>query len=179
MDLIRKWGEGAWHRQWKETLAPDRREIASGPHRADLTLGNGVVVEIQNSPISAAEIARREAHYKRMAWIFEASKFEIGFWETRIRRLGLGLNVYGKPLMFPCEEWTLLRDAFPPWQFLNTKTKFRWNRARQYVFACRKDTFLDLGSGHILRLDWSKPRCRTIYGTLFTKEYVVEQLRAK
>jgi len=47
--------------------------VARGPHRADIVGNCGVVIELQHSPISALDIAAREAHYGDMVWLFDAT----------------------------------------------------------------------------------------------------------
>src|SRR3990167_10332836 len=48
------WYEGIsqWHLDWQDRVHEKHREIVIGPHRADIQLSNGQVIEIQNSPIS-------------------------------------------------------------------------------------------------------------------------------
>lgn len=65
--------EGKWHRDWKELVPPEQREVVIGNHRADIVHANGSVIELQHSPISPETIAEREAHYGNMMWIFSRS----------------------------------------------------------------------------------------------------------
>lgn len=69
--------ETPWHREWKED-APSV-EVWMPPHRADVVSATGRVIELQHSAISSEEIARREAHYGNMLWLFDARawKFEV------------------------------------------------------------------------------------------------------
>lgn len=67
--------ETEWHRGWKALASPDRTEVAMGPHRADIVSPDGTVVELQHSPISAADIQAREAHYDRMVWLLNGNAF--------------------------------------------------------------------------------------------------------
>lgn len=105
------WGEGesGWHRRWKHILAgpdPDSphvevalrlpgaclpnerhidgtRHLGDVRHRADLLIRD-VVIELQHSPISPAEIREREDFYGRaaargMIWLFDGWR-----WSERI-----------------------------------------------------------------------------------------------
>jgi hypothetical protein len=54
-------------------VRPEFIEVVRAPHRADITGNGGVVVELQHSPISAEDIAAREAHYGNMVWLFDAT----------------------------------------------------------------------------------------------------------
>lgn len=66
--------ESRWHIKWKERFAPELREVVIGPHRADVKT-NKLVVEFQNSSISAGEIQERELFYKNMVWVVNAREF--------------------------------------------------------------------------------------------------------
>lgn len=66
--------ETPWHREWKSLAPPERREVVIGHHRADAVASDGRIVEIQHSPIATADIDAREAHYRRMLWIFDARR---------------------------------------------------------------------------------------------------------
>lgn len=72
------WYEGisAWHLAWQSLAPPARREVVIGRHRADVVSRDGVVVELQRSPISPAEIRERERFYRRIIWIFDASEYK-------------------------------------------------------------------------------------------------------
>lgn len=68
-------GESAWHLKWK-LLVPDTWcEVVMGPHRADIRRPDGVVIELQHSPIAPPQIAERERFYGRMIWLVDARDF--------------------------------------------------------------------------------------------------------
>jgi hypothetical protein len=77
--------ETEWHRQWKEEFPESFREIVhkdpiSGEvHRADIKSDKGIILEIQNSPISLDELRSREDFYKNLVWIVNAEKFKKRF----------------------------------------------------------------------------------------------------
>ncbi|MCD2424324.1 hypothetical protein LQ567_16210 [Niabella pedocola] len=65
-----------WHFGWQDLFPIEFREVVikdinSVVHRADVRLGNGLVIEIQNSPIKLDEIVDREMFYgsKNMIWV--------------------------------------------------------------------------------------------------------------
>lgn len=71
--------ETPWHAEWKQRFPADWREVVvpplpdgTGPHRADVRTTSGLVIEIQHSSISPAEIREREDFYGRMIWVFDA-----------------------------------------------------------------------------------------------------------
>lgn len=77
--------ETEWHRTWKEKFPESYREIVhqcqttGEKHRADIKSERGIVLEIQNSPISLEEMRSREAFYKNLLWIVNGEKFQSRF----------------------------------------------------------------------------------------------------
>jgi len=69
-----RWAEpdSAWHLAWQACAPADRTEVPIGNHRADIITPDGRVVEVQHSHLPVADIAAREAHYGRMAWLWDA-----------------------------------------------------------------------------------------------------------
>lgn len=76
-------GETQWHLDWKKIVLPERCEVSiknhAGNHRADVIGNRGVVIELQNSPISVAVIHEREWFYENMVWLFNAESFRKNF----------------------------------------------------------------------------------------------------
>jgi competence protein CoiA len=77
--------ETPWHRGWKEQFPEHYREVVftcndtGEKHRADIISENGIVLEIQNSPISLEELRSRESFYKNLVWIVNGEKFHQRF----------------------------------------------------------------------------------------------------
>jgi len=77
--------ETEWHRNWKSFFPEDCREVVfecnltGEKHRADIITKTGVVVEVQNSPISLEELRSRETFYQNLVWVVNASKFRERF----------------------------------------------------------------------------------------------------
>ncbi len=77
--------ETEWHRKWKEHFPENFREIihhcetTGEKHRADIKSDNGIILEIQNSPISLEELRSRENFYKNLVWIVNGEKFQSRF----------------------------------------------------------------------------------------------------
>lgn len=77
--------ETEWHRKWKERFPENFREIVhicdvtGEKHRADIKSDKGIILEIQNSPISLEELRSRERFYKNLVWIVNADKFKNRF----------------------------------------------------------------------------------------------------
>lgn len=62
-------GETEWHAGWKMRIDDKYTEVTIGKHRADIKLNNGLVIELQNSPLSTSEIIEREIYYDDMIWL--------------------------------------------------------------------------------------------------------------
>lgn len=73
--------ESDWHRNWKNLVDENFREkviVKNGvKHRADIQLVSGIVVELQNSPLSFDERCEREAFYEKMLWIIHLPNAKI------------------------------------------------------------------------------------------------------
>lgn len=82
--------ESEWHLDWKRYYRDVRGatiECVRPPHRADVVLTSGIVVELQAGYLDAEQIARREAFYgSDMVWLYRchwADRLhygERGFW---------------------------------------------------------------------------------------------------
>jgi competence protein CoiA len=124
-------GETRWHLAWKEpieAIGDGMTEVLFGPHRADICLPGGLLIELQNSAISSDEIEKREQFYTsqrltycgtsrriKMRWIFNA----IDAYEKD--RLDIRGKVGGR------------------------YCTFRWKHARQSIFYCNQPVYLDVG----------------------------------
>jgi competence CoiA-like predicted nuclease len=95
--------ETPWHRQWKEKVPEEFREIViekdGVKHIADIQFSSGVVVELQNSRLSFAEKGEREKFYQKMYWILNAENWNV-------KKL-LDCNFFGDVLysMKPRQDW--------------------------------------------------------------------------
>lgn len=69
-------GETEWHLHWKKLVVPAACEVKIGSHRADIVGNDGIVIELQSSPIDTYQIQDRERTYKNMVWLFEAVDFK-------------------------------------------------------------------------------------------------------
>lgn len=117
--------EGPWHRAWKAAVPPERREVVTGPHRADVVTASGGVVELQHSAISPDVIEAREQFYgSRMAWIFD------------VREAFTAGRITVRP---------------PPRNDLGADI-FDWKHPRRSLGACRRALLLDLGNGIVLHV---------------------------
>lgn len=67
--------ETAWHLDWKRRVRPEACEVVMGEHRADIVGNDGMVIELQASPILLPEARAREQFYRRMVWVLDARVF--------------------------------------------------------------------------------------------------------
>jgi competence protein CoiA len=77
--------ETEWHRLWKGYFPSQNQEIINfdnktgEKHIADIKTNNGMVIEIQNSPMNELEMLSREHFYGKMMWIINGAKFKNNF----------------------------------------------------------------------------------------------------
>jgi len=80
-----KEGESEWHREWKNNVLSEYREIPmeknGEKHRADVRLPSGIVVEFQKSPLDYEMWSAREQFYEKMIWVLFFKRGNIA-WET-------------------------------------------------------------------------------------------------
>lgn len=69
-----------WHRKWQNYFSEDQTEVYIYGnyeyHRADIVTKKGLIIEIQNSPISPEDIDLRESFYGDMMWIINSKEFK-------------------------------------------------------------------------------------------------------
>jgi hypothetical protein len=71
-----------WHINWQNKFPEKNQEITLSDyngkkHRADIKLDNGLVIEMQNSPIKISEIEQREKFYSKdggLLWVLNGSE---------------------------------------------------------------------------------------------------------
>lgn len=76
--------ETEWHRNWKLNFEKENTEViikkGEKRHIADVYTKQGIVIELQNSPIDVETIKAREIFYgERMLWIINGHKFKDRF----------------------------------------------------------------------------------------------------
>lgn len=81
--------ETEWHLSWKARFPEACREVTIPPHRADLKLRTGLVVELQHSPLSHEKISERERFYGEMVWLLDLPdrRAEFCVWQGSIPHL--------------------------------------------------------------------------------------------
>ena len=76
--------ESEWHRQWKNLVHEDFREVViekeGVKHITDVQLPSGIIVEFQKSPLPIDERLKREKFYEKMLWVIHFPKEKIE-WE--------------------------------------------------------------------------------------------------
>lgn len=81
--------ESQWHIQWKryfEIAKGADVEVSMGPHRADVVLPNGAIIELQSGYLSTEKIRDRESFYgPPLSWVYRAH------WMDRVHLTRKGL----------------------------------------------------------------------------------------
>lgn len=153
-------GETPWHRWWKSRAPVDRQEVVIGNHRADILVEKGVV-ELQHSPIDAAEIREREAHYGKMIWLLD----------------GRQMSFHSMQFDFPVprlEERYGLRDS----RHAQTGRQYwEWRWPRTSFLAARKAICIDLCSRILVAETIMKDgRAVVLYGRMLARNRFLEEL---
>jgi hypothetical protein len=111
--------ETPWHRAWKAKFPEDCREISHiAPdgeiHRADIKTPTGIVVEIQNSPMTDAERISREEFYGNLVWVINGEHFKNNF------------DIYHR---LPNPESEMAKDLI-------------WTKARRHLHGANRGIFM-------------------------------------
>jgi competence protein CoiA len=93
------WEETEWHRRWKEHFPQEWQEFrflaGNGEvHIADVRTDQGCVIEFQRSPIAASERQSRDAFYKKLVWVVNATRLKTNAAQFE-RALRTGIPVAG------------------------------------------------------------------------------------
>lgn len=147
--------ETQWHREWKNYWNDENQEITffdntGEKHVADVVNDQGVVIEIQNSPMSQIELKSREDFYGEMIWIING------------RTLAKNMKLRA---MLPDPENELLRDILV--KATTHKTDFIYSYISEYegpdelieIHSSNKikEITRSTHNGHFL-FEWKRPR---------------------
>jgi len=161
--------ESFWHKHWKSAFDENNVEITITKnairHRADILTIDDVVIELQNSPISKAEIREREIFYgDRMLWLINGEKLKENltikdYWEDE-DYLEL------KSLPRPPVRW---ERRSPLIEKGNNGEFFKWKNPRKSWVDVKRPLFIDFGEDILFRVleGMGTPQIRGIY---FPKE---------
>jgi hypothetical protein len=135
-----------WHRAWKEHYSVAQREVVIGPHRADVRLQDGTVLELQHSPLSSAEIREREDFYGEMVWVLDARAWDLGY----RKRVYVDSKDYGRET----------HDRFEvDFERVHERSKapgdtgfLTWRRPKVSWRAAKAPIFLDIGEDWLIAL---------------------------
>lgn len=94
-------GIGPWHLSWQDLVQREFVEVPIGNHRADILGNDGIVVELQHSPIPPDVIALRENFYGNMIWVFDASRRFSGIASGERYFFSVGRNRHIHPCTRP------------------------------------------------------------------------------
>lgn len=83
--------ESEWHLNWKNKFLKEQQEVAIKNHIADIKNKNGLIIELQNSPISPYNIREREEFYGKMIWLLNGKTLAKNL-ELRQKSYGLSFR---------------------------------------------------------------------------------------
>jgi hypothetical protein len=133
----------AWHRDWQRWFATEgcATEVPAqgreSTHRADIITPDGLVIEVQHSPIDVRDIRAREAFWQPMIWIWDAERIANG-----VTRNQKGEEVDRLSWRSPNGTWVETSNtdvaAVP-------NRAFKWRRPAISTAKCEEPLFWDCG----------------------------------
>jgi competence protein CoiA len=180
---IRHWAHGSkqhcdpwwesetdWHRLWKSYFPEVNQEVVQidrltdEKHVADVKTDTGMVIEMQNSPISPEELHSRELFYGKMFWVVNGVQFknsfhilsklpdpsceftkDIVFHEQRVENRGKTYHRKsenpGDPPMVRIRSTEEISEEIN--RFYIGHHLFDWKNPRQVWFTAQKPVFID------------------------------------
>jgi competence CoiA-like predicted nuclease len=148
--------ESVWHLLWKNTFGKNKSEITISKgqkkHRADVFTESGIVIELQNSPISSEIIKEREEFYgEKMLWIINGQHLRQSceFVFEKINPYAISNNS------------KLRRDAIRE-KIMAEIPLIKWFRAKRNWQAARRNIFIDFGEDNLFWVEEGMGTKRTI-----------------
>ena len=135
--------ESVWHKDWKDNFPKECQEVTIGKHRADIKIGE-LIVELQNTPLSADKIQERENFYGNMVWILNG------------RALGNGLNLKKKKIQIN-KQSQLNGNPMEKTGRMKEITTFRWKHPPKSWWVANKPIFIDFSDIQEESGRWIKP----------------------
>lgn len=138
-------GESMWHFKWKQYLRDNygaETEVKIGNHRADAVMPDGMVIELQASPLDAKQIEERERFYGNMIWIYRADWFNhrhVYFMQQQPEVL--------QTFHYLESKWKPPITCKPAFKY-----PFKWNYSDSGQFRIKKPLFWHIESGQLLEI---------------------------
>lgn len=143
---------GEWHLSWKSRAEDSCTEVVIGPHRADIRTREGVVVELQASPIDACEIDVRERFYGNMVWLLDGRQWRregrFKFARGRFRRCTNCVTIRpdGSTVRTgQCDRCTAGRMVDPV-----LGDRYRWDHRKKSFDGANKTIYVDTGENIVM-----------------------------
>lgn len=165
--------ETLWHRTWKASFKPEWTEVIIARdgkrHIADVLTNKGLVIELQNSPISPAIIREREAFYgDTMMWIVNAKPFRNNFGLLPYEAQYPEYMHQGQVI-----DWPTKKVLFDEKQ-LERMFTFRWNWPRKCWWTSLRYVFFDLGDEFLYSMNFKASltgSCKRYTKVQFVRKY--------
>ena len=151
--------ETEWHKNWKLVFGKEYSEIIlvkdNKKHIADIRTKKEVIIELQNSPIPANIISKREEFYgERMLWIINGAKFVNSFKEkqkvARGAEILIGKHVYTPQYElidgFLIDIFSKLPQPLPSSQWY----QFEWQNPKKSWQKAKRPIFIDFGGDTLI-----------------------------
>ncbi|HUS50231.1 MAG TPA: competence protein CoiA family protein [Candidatus Paceibacterota bacterium] len=112
--------ESQWHINWKNEFPEKQQEVIIRNHIADIKTKDGLIIELQHSPLSAEKIRDREEFYGNMIWLLDG------------KTIGKNLNLREKDYGFS------FRWKHPPKSWWNAKKPIYFDLHFDRIFLIKK-----------------------------------------
>lgn len=157
--------ETHWHLNWKMTFGKENTEIPITKdltsHRADILTKEGVVIELQNSPIQNPIIKKREEFYgDRMIWLINGIHFKDNFLIKDSDIKSLNINRH-----FPIEEES---------KSSKSQKYFFWKHAHKSWVNVERHVFVDFGEDTLFCIKEGMGTCEG-KGKYYSKESFIKK----
>lgn len=161
--------ESEWHLNWKNYFPKEWQEVCIKKckysheciessncqltkHRADIKTKEGLVIELQNSPLSSEDIIKRENFYKNMIWILNGETLDKGLQLKPLKRSRCCnyfiKSIYTDIVNYVCKKCNNLTVI----NYINDQdnVNFRWKNPPKSWWSAKNKIYIHLGYSLVL-----------------------------
>ncbi|MBK7763711.1 MAG: hypothetical protein IPI46_10120 [Bacteroidetes bacterium] len=145
--------ETAWHKSWKFVFGKDNCEIIikreGEKHIADVLTNEGVVIELQNSPMPNHTAVEREKFYReQMIWIINGSHFRNNF-TYEASTLSYGEQWYWRNEVVQTEYGIVDKETGELVTQPEKEYNFSWRWPRKSWEYAKRKIYIDFGDEYL------------------------------
>ena len=156
-------GETQWHLDWKAHFGKEYQEVTIEKdgvvHRADVQNKNGIIIELQHSPLSNTKILEREKFYgEKLIWVIDGTNFRERFeiWGDEWRKAPHVTNLFDFDLnqlkgyegvfhgsIKPNDKFTLKKPS------KGLSYNYIWKHSKRSWREAKNPIFIDFGGDYL------------------------------